>query len=76
MSNYSSIKGVDIRSRIKAAAVMLRQALSEKGEEISHSQALHRLSKMMGFKNWHVLSALANTEPERISELSRSLGGA
>lgn len=41
----------------KLMAKALRQALAERGQEISHSEALELVARQYGFANWNMLSA-------------------
>jgi len=41
----------------KHMAKALRQALAERGQEISHSDALELVARQFGFANWNMLSA-------------------
>lgn len=41
----------------KQMAKALRQALAERGQEISHSDALELVARQFGFANWNMLSA-------------------
>lgn len=41
----------------KHMAKALRQALAERGQEISHSEALELVARQFGFANWNMLSA-------------------
>jgi hypothetical protein len=41
----------------KVMAKALRQALAERGQEISHSDALELVARQFGFANWNMLSA-------------------
>ena len=62
---FSSAQGDTLRARIKAMAVRLKA----ENPAIKHSHALHVISKALGFRGWNVLSALINTDPERIEAL-------
>lgn len=41
----------------KLMAKALRQALAERGQEISHSDALELVARQFGFANWNMLAA-------------------
>jgi len=47
----------------KAMAQTLREALDAKSITISHSESLEMIAKILGFRDWHVLSA--RIQPER-----------
>lgn len=42
---------------LKLMAKALRQALAERGQEISHSDALELVARQFGFANWNMLAA-------------------
>ena len=41
----------------KLMAKLLRQALAERGTEVSHSDCLEMVARQFGFANWNILSA-------------------
>lgn len=59
----------DIRQLIKAEARRMHAKLKGEGIDKSHSHCLEILSNLLGFKNWNVLSALIDQDPERIRKL-------
>ena len=50
--------------RAKSMARQLRRELHAGGVAISHAQALERVAKMHGFRDWNALSAAAHDHPE------------
>ena len=42
---------------LKGEAISLRQSVASKGESISHAQALERVARLHGFRDWNTLSA-------------------
>jgi len=44
---------------LKAQAKRLRQAMAERGNDITHSAALELLARQYGLRDWNTLSALA-----------------
>ncbi|KAA1177957.1 hypothetical protein FP026_22405 [Rhizobium tropici] len=44
---------------LKAQARRLRQAMAERGDDMSHSMALELVAKQHGLRDWNTLSALA-----------------
>lgn len=56
MTNADSLPSID---DLKLSARELRNDLSAKGTEISHSEALERIARDQGFKDWNALSAAA-----------------
>ncbi len=56
---------VRTHAEAKAQARALRQALAATGTEISHSEALERVARQNGARDWNTLSAkLAQQDPE------------
>lgn len=53
MTTYPSI------DELKAQARRLRQAMAERGDDMSHSMALELIAKQHGLRDWNTLSALA-----------------
>lgn len=53
----------------KHMAKALRQALAERGQEISHSDALELVARQFGFANWNMLSARIETAQLRPLDL-------
>ncbi|WP_412474791.1 glyoxalase superfamily protein [Rhizobium sp. WW22] len=53
MTTYPSI------DELKAQARRLRQAMAERGDDMSHSTALELIAKQHGLCDWNTLSALA-----------------
>lgn len=53
----------------KHMAKALRQALAERGQEISHSDALELVARQFGFANWNMLSARIEAAQLRPLEL-------
>lgn len=63
------------RSEAKAEARALRQALVEKGETIGHSQALDRIARTHGFRDWNTMSAaMDDRQPNQITPGTRLAG--
>ncbi|WP_158965753.1 glyoxalase superfamily protein [Chachezhania sediminis] len=59
----------------KAQARALRQALAEEGTKIGHAQALERIARLNGARNWNVLHArLSQAEPEPLTMDQRVTG--
>ncbi|WP_036839398.1 glyoxalase superfamily protein [Pleomorphomonas oryzae] len=50
----------------KALAKSLRQALSERGIEISHSDSLECVARQLGWRDWNTLSAHLDYKPLRL----------
>ena len=53
MTTYPSI------DELKTQARRLRQAMAERGDDMSHSTALELIAKQHGLRDWNTLSALA-----------------
>jgi len=53
MTTYPSI------DELKAQARRLRQAMAERGDDMSHSTVLELIAKQHGLRDWNTLSALA-----------------
>jgi hypothetical protein len=51
------------RDAAKAAARALRQCLADQGDAISHGQALDRVARHHGFRDWNTLSAAMDDSP-------------
>ncbi len=51
---------------LKTQAKALRTALSEKGQTVSHSEALELLARQMGARDWNTLAATAEATPNRM----------
>ena len=49
---------------LKREAFILRASLAERGERISHSQALERIAVREGYRDWNTLSAVARGQPK------------
>ncbi|ASP37134.1 glyoxalase superfamily protein [Labrenzia sp. VG12] len=49
-------------AQLKAQAKRLKAALAEKGQKLSHSQALELLSAQYGFKDWNTAHAVASRQ--------------
>jgi ATP-dependent Lon protease len=47
----------------KAMARRLREALTQKGADFTHSECLELVARSFGLKDWHVLSAMIEAEP-------------
>lgn len=59
----------DLRTLIKKMAVSYRiKYRLTAGVDICHSNALNEVSRILGYKDWNVLSALTHTKPDQISE--------
>lgn len=52
-------------AQLKAQAKRLKAALADKGQKLSHSQALELLSAQYGFKDWNTAHAVAS-RPNRM----------
>ena len=66
MTTYPSI------DELKAQARRLRQAMAERGDDMSHSTALELIAKQHGLRDWNTLSALA-AKPKRSSRRDKTL---
>src|SRR6516162_958504 len=47
----------------KAMAQTLREALTAKSVSLTHSESLELVAKVLGFRDWNVLSARIQSEP-------------
>ena len=52
------------RARAKARAKHIRQELAERGEQITHAEALERVAKALGHRDWNTASARLSNAPE------------
>jgi hypothetical protein len=52
------------RDRAKLRARQIRLELAEKGEIISHGQALERVAAELGYRDWNTASARLSNRPE------------
>ena len=63
------------RNAAKDAARDLRKALATDGEQIGHGQALDRVARAHGFRDWNTLSAaIDDTPPARLVPGARLSG--
>ena len=63
------------RDQAKGRARDLRKSLAEEGVAISHAQALERVSRELGFRDWNTASArLSNTPVEPFNVGDRVTG--
>ena len=53
-------------SELKRAAIALRASCADKGESISHSQALERIAMREGYRDWNTLSAVARRQSSKL----------
>ena len=62
-------------SEAKREARHLRAALAEQGEAISHAQALERVARAYGFRDWNAFHAALRDRPSRGWEVGGRLTG-
>lgn len=55
------------RDGLKAQAKALRAALAQKGQTVSHSEALELLARQLGARDWNTLAAQADALPNQRS---------
>lgn len=60
------------RERVKALA----KSLKIENPDLKHGQCLDAISRKLGFKNWNVLSAKINEEPNVVEKLLNDRMGA
>ncbi|WFU09948.1 glyoxalase superfamily protein [Rhizobium sp. CB3090] len=60
---------------LKAQAKRLRQAIAERGGDITHSAALELVAKQYGLRDWNTLSALA-AKPNAVPSAPVAVGTA
>lgn len=52
------------RARAKARAKLIRLECAERGERIHHGEALERVAKELGYRDWNTASARLSNAPE------------
>ena len=60
---------------LKAQAKLLRSALAERGQAVSHSQSLELLAKQHGFRDWNTLYARMGNAPGTGFHLNQRVEG-
>ncbi len=60
----------EVLNRLKSEARIFRKKFLEGyGEDKIHSHCLDCVAKAYGFRDWHVLSAIAKSDPQRIFDM-------
>ena len=62
-------------SDLKAQAKLLRSALADTGQAVSHSQSLELLARQHGFRDWNTLHARVGNEPRPRFHLNQRIQG-
>jgi len=62
-------------AELKAQAKRLRTALADKGQQLSHSQALELLSAQYGFKDWNTAHAVASRPNQMVFAVGDRVSG-
>lgn len=65
----------ELRKCVKDEARALGATLKAEGNPRKHGQCLDLIAKSYGFRDWNTLSALINTEPERVRKVLAQKAG-
>jgi hypothetical protein len=75
MKDKTMTNTISTRAQAKARAKTLRAEANERGETLSHAQALESVAHSLGFKDWNTASARLSNQPEIPLQVGERVSG-